>query len=364
VNYLVVDDEKAKENRAILKEFYTVLKEYDSYIELVFITGVSKFSKIGIFSGLNNLLDITMESKFATFLGYTQEELETNFSEEISETAEKMNLSIPTLLDKMRFWYNGYRFHHIAATVYNPISVNLFFYSKEFRNYWFQTGTPTFLINLLKKSGAFQFSEEPQGLSSFDTFDLEEINPHGLMYQTGYLTIKYKEGEEYYLDYPNYEVKNAMMDYLLDAFGGVRTGSGRALLQKIEKALNANDIELFISILQTVFKKLPYFLHEKHPESFYHAAIHLLFTYMGLNIHSEVWTNDGRVDSLVETSTHFYIFEFKLDKSAEIAFQQIIDKKYYQAYYHQEKTVVGVGINFSSETKNISEWVAKEIKKN
>lgn len=360
-HYLGAEIETAKKNRELLKGFYTILKEYDTYIEFVFIAGVSKFSKVGIFSGLNNLVDISMSEQFATFLGYTQEELEENYADYIEVIALKMQLSKSDLLEKIRFWYNGYRFHHKAPTVYNPVSTNLFFYEKEFENYWFQTGTPTFLINYLKTQGLYDFVLTPQTKESFDIFDLENINPHGLMYQTGYLTISRKEDIYYYLDYPNNEVRKSMVSHLLEAFGGFQYGNEHSLLIKLEKAFKENEIATVISVLQTMFKKLPYQLYEKQAESFYLAMIHLLFTYLGFRIHSEVCTNDGRVDSLVETTHYFYIFEFKLDKSGEIAFQQIIDKKYYEAYYHQGKRVMGIGVNFSSETKNIQDWIMKQI---
>ncbi|MEQ1745271.1 MAG: AAA family ATPase, partial [Saprospiraceae bacterium] len=156
IHYLGTDIERAKENREILRELYTVLKDSDAMLELIFLTGVSKFSKTGIFSGLNNLTDLTMHPEYATMLGYTQAELEHNFTEEIEAAARAMGLMREDLLEKMRVWYNGYRFHYLSEKVYNPVSVNLFFDRKEFENFWFATGTPTFLINLLKKEGIYE----------------------------------------------------------------------------------------------------------------------------------------------------------------------------------------------------------------
>jgi hypothetical protein len=362
IHYLGKNIEKAYENREILKEFYTVLKDCDQFLELVFITGVSKFSKVGIFSGMNNLNDLTLQADYATMLGYTQEELETNFVDEIETAASKLNLPQTELLEKMREWYNGYRFHATANKVYNPVSVNLFFNEKEFNNFWFTTGTPTFLVNILKQEGIFDLNHQDHTQLDFDSFDLEDLKIYGLLYQTGYLTIQSRdEYGQYLLDYPNLEVKNAMLAYLLEAFGGVSKGTGINMAIQLEKAFNANDLDQVIRVLQTMFKSLPYFLYEKYPEKFFHAAIHLLFTYMGIRVHSEVCTSDGRVDSLVETNTHVYILEFKLDESPQAALEQIKRKKYYQPYWLKDKKVVGVGVTFSGVRKNIEGWVAEDI---
>jgi hypothetical protein len=242
------------------------------------------------------------------------------------------------------------------------VSTNLFFENQEFSNYWFATGTPTFLVRLLQKEGLYNFSIEPQSQSSIDALELDDLNPYGILYQTGYLTIKSQDSAGLYeLDYPNFEVKNAMLNQLLDLFGGVRKGSELALVMKLEKALIMDDLERAMAILQGVFKGLPYFLHEQYPEKFYHAAVHLLFTYLGIRIQSEVCTSDGRIDSLVETPSRIYIFEYKLDESAARALDQIRQKKYYQAYWHKGKKVIGVGVNFSSESKNIESWKAEEV---
>ena len=362
VHYLGKDLQKAYENRELLKGFYSVLKEKDPFLELVFITGVSKFSKVGIFSGMNNLNDLTLQADYATMLGYTQEELESNFSTEIETAAQKLNLTRTELLDKMREWYNGYRFEETTQSVYNPVSVNTFFQVNKFENFWFATGTPSFLINILKQDGIFDLNHQDHTQLDFDSFDLEDLKIYGLLYQTGYLTIKSRdEYGQYLLDYPNLEVKNAMLAYLIEAFGGVSKGTGISMAIQLEKAFNANNLEHVFQVLQTIFKSLPYFLYEKYPEKFFHAAIHLLFTYMGIRVHSEVCTSDGRVDSLVETDNHVFILEFKLDESPQIALDQIKRKKYYQAYWLKNKKIIGIGVNFSSTTKNIDQWLAEEI---
>ncbi len=362
IHYLGKDLETAIKNRETLREFYTVLKDCDTQLELVFLTGVSKFSKTGIFSGLNNLVDLSMHPDYATMLGYTQQELESNFQEEINAAAHKLNLDRQGLLDQMREWYNGYRFEENAETVYNPVSVNNFFNQNKFENFWFATGTPTFLINLLKQQGVFDLHAIGQSTLDFDSFDLEDIRLFGLLYQTGYLTIQSRdEFGQYTLDYPNREVKNSMLAYLFEAFGGVSKGTGVSMAIKLERAFIADDLEQVFRILQEMFAHIPYFLHEKYPEKFFHAAIHLLFTYMGIRAHSEVCTSDGRADSMIETDTHIYILEYKLDKSPQEALEQIRRKRYYRSAWERGKPITAIGVQFSSQTKNIEAWEAEEV---
>jgi hypothetical protein len=295
-------------------------------------------------------------------VGYTQEELESNFVEELETTSTHLQITQTELLDQLRWWYNGYRFHPDAERVYNPVSVNNFFSRKEFENFWFETGTPTFLINLLKQEGVYNFKLDPQPKQSFDTFELENLNVYGLLYQTGYLTIKSRNPFGLYeLGYPNHEVEYAMNGYLFEAFSGLRYGEGLPLVFKLETLLRNQQLERAIQVLKGMFKGIPYQLHEHYPEKFFHAATHLLFTYMGLSVHSEVCAADGRADALVETPTQIYLFEFKLDQSAEVALKQIRQKQYYQAFWQKGKPVLGVGINFSTQTKNIEDWKMEQM---
>lgn len=362
-HYLGKDIQQATENRDYLKGFYSVLKEADPMLELVFITGVSKFSKVGIFSGLNNLVDMTSMPQFATMFGYTQAELEHNFAEHLTATAEEMKLSRAALLTQMKEWYNGYRFEEDAETVYNPVSINLFFSIGRFKNFWFETGTPTFLINILKQEGLYDLDFTNINPLGFEVFELNNLKPAALLYQTGYLTISGPgEGRLINLDYPNKEVRDAMLEHLIEAFTGVDVEYSTGLIYKIRDGFRENNIEKVMRILQTVFKGLPYQLYEKAPERFYHAAIHLLFTYLGLRVNSEVCTSDGRADAVVETDDNIYILEFKLDKSPEAALEQIRAKKYYQAWWERGKPMVGIGVNFSSQSHNIEDWKVEEMK--
>ncbi len=357
VHYLAKDLETAYANRELLKGFYSVLKELDTLLELVFLTGVSKFSKTGIFSGLNNLVDLSMHPAFATMLGYTQEELEANFSEEIEAAGAALQLSRTQLLDKMREWYNGYRFEEHAPRVYNPVSVNNFFSRNKFENFWFATGTPSFLVNLLKKEGIFDLNLPAINPGGFETFELDRLKPEAILFQTGYLTIQgMNEDGLIQLAYPNKEVRDSMLEVLIEGFLAVDVERSAYLVIRLRNAFRENDVDKAMEILQGVFANVPYFLHEKYPEKFFHAAIHLLFTYMGIRIHSEACTAEGRVDSMVETDTHVYILEYKLDKSPREAIEQIRRKRYYRSAWHLGKPVIAVGVKFSSQTKNIEEW--------
>ena len=216
IHYLGNQMAQAIENREILREFYSVLKDTDAFLELVFLTGVSKFSKTGIFSGLNNLDDLSMHPAFATMLGYTQEELETNFIREIETAGTLLNMPRAKLLDKMKEWYNGYRFEENAEKVYNPVSVNHFFSRNKFQNFWFSTGTPSFLIHLLKKEGIFDLNLPAINPNGLETFDLERLNLPAILFQTGYLTIQNVTNEGLFqLNYPNKEVQDTMIEILM-----------------------------------------------------------------------------------------------------------------------------------------------------
>ena len=358
IDFIGEDISKSKENRTILKEFYSILKEADAHLEFVILTGVSKFSKVGIFSGLNNLWDISSDRQYATMFGYTQEELVSYFSADLEECMIELKSTRDDLLAKVKKWYNGYRFHEQSETVYNPVSVNLFFKSREFNNYWFETGTPTFLIQLLKEKGLYNLENQKKTELDFMSFDLEDLRIFGLLYQTGYLTIHSRqENGLYLLDYPNYEVKKAMLLYLMEAFSGSATGpSGLELALNMEESFQQGNIGEVIANLNILFQSVPYQLVSPANEKFFHAAIHLIFTQLGLRIQSEVCTSNGRIDSVIETRDTIYILEFKLDQSAEKALNQIKKKEYFQPYKLRGKKIIGIGIQLNSHTRKIEEW--------
>ena len=350
----------AIENQNTLKTFYSIIKSSDPYIKFLLITGVSKFSKMGVFSDLNNLEDISIDDNFAAMLGYTQNEIERYFTEYAAEARQKHGLSPDELKEKIKDWYNGYSWDG-ETFVYNPHSVLNFFKKLQFQNFWFQSGTPTFLVNLLKERFYYDFEEVNVGMASFESYDLENLETVPLLFQTGYLTIKGRERNLYSLGYPNYEVKESMLQHLMGAFRHGEAAKSTALAYQVETAFIKDDVEEAIRLINGMFATIPYQLFEANKESYYHSLIHLLFTYVGLYLHSEISNNRGRTDMALHTDTHIYVLEFKLDESAAAAIQQIREKGYAERYRNAGKPVVGLGVNFSSKNKAVDAWEREEL---
>ncbi len=344
--------EQAKANRETLKQFYSVLKDADPHLEFVFITGVSKFSKVSIFSDLNNLNDLTLHPKYSTLLGITPEELESYFGEVLTEMEEKT----PDIRQSVRRMYNGYSWDG-EHSVYNPFSILNFLGSGALRNYWFETGTPTFLIEQMRAAGRFVWEEEEiVALLDLASFDLEHIDPATILFQTGYLSItELNEFEGWCtLNYPNQEVRASLEQLLLGAYQYQR-GSGLPGVIKLRKALEQNDLEQVIALINTSFSEIPSDLWKGATELHYHALVHLTFSLLGNYLKSEVNSSLGRCDAIVQTATHIYAFEFKLEQSAAIAIEQILTKNYLGPYHLDTRQKVAVGINFSREKRGVSE---------
>lgn len=347
------DNEIAIENREILKGFYGILKDADPYLRLVFITGVSKFSRVSIFSDLNNLYDITVNDSFGGICGITQNELEKYFKEELNLYPK----------DEIKLWYNGYSWD-LKTYVYNPFSlVNFFANVGNFKNYWFETGTPTFLINLSKKMQFVDFDQVEIAATSLSAYEIENLQLVPLMFQTGYLTIKSYdvETEIYTLSYPNREVRKAFLEILSNSYIQSNSQQGIILALQIRTALQNADIDKVHQIFDTLFKSIPYELWQKENEHFYHAIIHLTFKLLGIYVDSQVQTCDGRMDALVRIEKYVYCFEFKLDESAEKALQQIQTKGYLMPYLLENKTCIGIGVNFSRKEKKVKELIWKKF---
>jgi hypothetical protein len=352
IDYLGEKTETAIENRDILKSFYSILKDADPHLKLVFITGVSKFSRVSIFSDLNNLTDITIDKSFGGICGISEAELEHNFVEEL-KVFDKA---------KIKEWYNGYTWD-LRTSVYNPFSLLHFFRGEEFKSFWFETGTPTFLIKLSKKEQLFDFGEVEIGSNALSAYDIQKLQLIPLMFQTGYLTIKsYNELTRVYtLGYPNMEVQAAYIENLMAAFSYADLGFGIVYVDKIRQFLERGEVDKIEGILNTIFKSIPYKLWQRKNEHFYHALVHLTFTLLGVYIQSEVKTSDGRMDALIRMKDYIYCIEFKLDKSADEAIQQIKDKGYLEPFAYEGKKRIAIGINFSKETKKVGELKWEEI---
>lgn len=361
------DPERAEINRIVFKEFYSVLKDASKYIRLLLITGVSRFTKVSIFSDLNNLRDMTLSPAYATIAGITQEELENNFAEEIIEL-QKTN---PGILKDLKTWYNGYSWSKGMDTVYNPFSLLNFMADKEFGNYWFQTGTPSFLIKEVQTNPAFAFLEEELKVGDEALNNLfgktntgagwEHINPVTLMFQTGYLTIKsYDNITRFYtLGYPNKEVKESVLTWLVSAYSGKELGRVRPTVYELGNAFISNDIPKVIKIIDTLFSTIPNPLWIGARESFFHGLIHNTFQLLGINLESEAHSSNGRADMIVKTPTHIYMLEFKLDTNASEALEQVLQKGYLRPYQLDPRQKTAVGINFSSAKRQVEGYEVK-----
>ena len=349
IDYLGQDTAKAIENQGIMKVFYSILKDADPYLKFVFITGVSKFSRVSIFSDLNNITDLTIDKSFSSICGITQKELDHYFSQELP------------LFDKeeIKNWYNGYSWD-LEEKVYNPYSLLHFFREGEFKNFWFETGTPTFLINLSKKALLYDFENREVTLNQLSSYDIEKLQLLPLMFQTGYLTLKSYDqvGEIYTLGYPNKEVRKSYLEVLANSYIENDFEGGVVLVNEMRKALLNFELDKLKSIINSLFKSIPYTIWQNENEHsggapLYHAILHLVFSLMGVYVDSEVQTADGRMDALVRLDNYVYCFEFKLDGSADLALQQIREKGYLLPYLNQGKPCIAIGVNFSKKLKNV-----------
>ncbi|MEM7127891.1 MAG: ATP-binding protein [Chloroflexota bacterium] len=350
--------------RDALKSFYGVIKSMDEYIRLAFLTGVSKFSKVGVFSELNHLSDLTMNTDFATAVGLTEQEILDNFPEYITMMAQREGVNEDLLLSKMQQWYDGFAFAPEAENVYNTFSTLNFFYHKRFSNFWFESGTPTFLIEILKRS-EFELSlldEIKIGETAFSTYELDDLDIIPLLYQTGYLTIKHydREHQLYTLSYPNQEVEKSFKIWLLGNYSYAKRGLSDATIGQLVDALKMQELDRFFKILTVFFANIPYDLQLNY-EKYYQTIFYLIFMMMGFRIDAEVETNDGRIDAVIELATRIYLFEFKLNKSAEEAMAQIKQHRYYQKYQLRGKPIICIGANFDTKTRTVDDWDKKEV---
>lgn len=357
----MADLAEAQRIRDTLRSFYTTIKSMDRYLRFVFITGVSKFSKVGVFSAMNNLDDLTMDARFASLLGITEAELRRDFHEHIAAFAQQEGVTQEALIDQIRAWYNGFCFVRACESVYNPFSSLQLLNKRYFANYWFETGTPTFLIQLIKTRDydiqPLEHLEVPE--LTFSTYEIESLDLIPLLFQTGYLTIKDfrrdQFGEVYTLSYPNYEVKNAFLTYLLSAYDELEVALSESHLRRLLYALDKQDLAEFFRVLAVFFANIDYALYINQ-EKYYQTIFYLIFTLIGLRITAEVHTNQGRIDAVIELADHIFLFEFKLDGSAEEALQQIKNHNYAQKYRRQGKPMTLVGANFDSTKRQVNDW--------
>ena len=365
----------AEKMRDALKDFYEFIKSLDEYLRFVFITGVSRFSKTSIFSGINQLDDISMDSRAAHLVGYTESEIQLFLNEHIQEASRNSSLEPSEFLEKMRRWYNGYRFwedqpsnlrllNDEIARVYNPFSVHHNLDKPNFGSYWFATGTPTFLLSLIKHNHySIAALDKPRAsISELSTFEPNRLPLTTILYQTGYLTIQSYDAasKNFTLVYPNKEVEDALLGFVLTALTDFKTNQVNDYAESLRTALNNHDIHTFIENLKSFYVLIPNTIHIAQ-EKYYQTIFYTILKLIGMTVAVEVCTNVGRIDAVLKTSHRLYIIEFKLNKPASVALEQIENKLYFEKYLHSGKPLTFLGISFSSKEKNIVDVVTKDL---
>ena len=347
--------------RYIMRNFYSPLKDCDPKLRFVFLTGITKFSQLSIFSELNNITNISMDDEYAGICGITKEELLENMSEDIDMLAEKNHLPREEAIAKLKEQYDGYHFSGFSPDVFNPYSLLNCFSEGKFGAYWFTSGTPTYLINMMRKHGTVptDITRVEAEESEFDapTENMTTIMP--LLYQSGYITIKdYDREFNYYtLDVPNKEVKVGLTKALIPSYVSTNTLATTNTARRIAQALTKQDMDAALHLLQDFLGTVPYCNVTNH-EGHYQQMLFIIFTLLtAYLVDVEVHTPKGRVDIVLLTKTDLYIIELKLNQSAQAAMQQINLKNYRQRFALSGKPITKVGINFDSTQGNIKDWV-------
>ena len=353
--------------RRVLKGFYGVLKAEDARLLFVFLTGVTKFSKVSVFSDLNQLVDISLHENFAEICGISEDELLQNFQPEIQALAEANNLTCDEAFAKLKKLYDGYHFAKVSADIYNPFSLLNTFGNLDFAYYWFATGTPTFLAKALRNQNYDIRKLEDDVLidePSIMDYRVENQNFIPLLYQTGYLTIKSYEDNLYILGFPNEEVKYGFLKELLPAFVLTPIATGIFSVVEFMQQIRNDNIEGFMTSLKAFFASIPYdAIEQKHrDEQYYQHVFYLLFTLIGEFVQTEVKNNKGRADAVVKTANNIYVFEFKMDDNAtaEEALAQINSKDYAIPYNTDLRKLMKIGVEFSQTERGVIRWLIEE----
>ena len=350
--------------RDFFKPFYGVVKYEESKQRFTFITGVSKFSKVSIFSDLNNLNDWTMNARAATLFGYTHEEVRRFFPGRIHALAEANGMTDDEAFAEIVRWYDGYRFEENAQPVINPVSLGQCFQQYKFSGYWSATAVPTFLVDILKKH-PLDFSTVDVSEAALNAYEPDKPNLVTLLYQTGYLTIKsfcqIGAFRRYELKFPNMEVESSFLDNVAGAYVGKDADVSSGFAMAAARALYAHDVPGFVKALKSFFSDVPYDMTNRQNEQMWQTIVYVVLRSIGVNVNGEVKTNDGRIDMVVDLPNDIYVVEFKLDRPAAEAMEQIRGKDYAGKYALSGKRVTLVGISFSAEKRTIVEDLAEEV---
>jgi hypothetical protein len=364
------DEEKREEVRMLLREFYAPLKACDSYLRFVFITGISMFSQLSIFSELNNLEIISRNNTYSAICGITEQELKGNFQYGINKMAESLGYSYDEMIIRLKDAYDGYHFCETAEGVFNPYSILNSFKSKKLGSYWFQSGTPRFLIEMLKKyqqDGLFSVemldSIDPVDASDFESPLEMQSGPLPLLYQAGYLTINSYDAEAdvYTLAIPNSEVRVGLLKNLLPIYADVRNISSTVSLASV--AFRKGNPDRAMQLLQSLLASIPFMRGDKDilgdaekTEAYYHRIFYFFFRMLYNEVNAEVRNSVGATDVVIKTRKYIYVVELKIDSSADTALQQIEEKGYATPYLSDSRQLIKFGVNFSTATRTLSEW--------
>ena len=349
--------------RNTLKAFYGALKSQDKYIRFAFLTGVTKFGKVSVFSDLNNLTDISMDARYQTICGITEKEMHEYFEEGIKFVAENNELTIEETCEKLRKRYDGYHFHQKSEGLYNPFSLLNTFAKGEFGSYWFETGTPTFLVQLLQRDKFYlpDLTEQQVTADFLNSIDSIDESPIPIIYQSGYLTIKgYNERFKFYtLGFPNEEVEEGFTNYLLPYYTHLGSESGPMFISNFVLSLESGKPEAFMKRMQVLFADSDYKI-VGDAELYFQNAFYVVTKLLGFYVDVERTISDGRIDMVAKTKDYIYIFEFKYDKDAHAALQQIEDKGYAKPFAADKRKLIKVGVNFSRQHRCIDDWKVEE----
>ena len=360
----VLMEPQENENRKILKDFYGTFKVADEHLRFVLLTGVTKFSQVSVFSGFNQPEDISMKSEFDALCGITKDELVSYFDDEIAAMAEKRNCSKEEMYVRLKKQYDGYHFSERMIDIFNPYSVLNALNDRKIDDYWFATGTPTYLIKLLdrNKTNIKDILSKSYAKKYFMDYKADSEDPLAMIYQSGYLTIKGYDSEDftYALDFPNNEVRNGFIDLLANDYFH-HNGETFSCVLSLNKMLKQCRLDDMRDALTGFFANIPYNANYQERawsyESHYHYTMYLIFTLLSCyTVLTEKANSRGRADMVVETADYVYIFEFKLDGTAAEALKQIDDKGYAEPYAADSRKLFKVGVVFSSERRNITEW--------
>lgn len=358
------NEELQRQFRNTLKPFYGALKTMDGYIKFALLTGVTKFGKVSVFSDLNNLDDISMIDQYVSICGVNESELHENLEEELHEFADARGVTYDEICAQLREYYDGYHFTPDSVGIYNPFSLLGAFKYKKFSSYWFETGTPTYLVELLKKHhyDLERMAHEKTDSQVLNSIDSDSTNPIPVIYQSGYLTIKgYDERFDIYrLGFPNREVEEGFIRFLLPYYANVSKVETPFEIQKFVREVESGDYNSFFRRLQSFFADTTYEVI-RDQELHYENVLFIVFKLLGFYTQVEYHTNDGRIDLVLKTDKFIYIMEFKLEGTAEEALKQINDKHYALPFETDERKLFKIGVNFSATTRNIEKWVVESL---